>query len=151
MMTFSRSMLVGAEFVDDAKVRFHGILEDHIYAMEVQMDVRISDGVIEAIQGWMKRYTHDICLKAVDVLQEAVGISVREEGWISRVNREVGRKGCRHLAEIVAECGRCLDPARMARAVGEANKADPAVDPFQAAHSWVESHPEVQGSCMARP
>jgi hypothetical protein len=150
MMTFSRSLLVGAEFLDDTMIRFRGILEDHIYAMEVQMDVRISDGVIEAIQGRMKRFTHDICLKATDALQEAVGMSLREEGWVARVNREVGRKGCRHLAEITVECGRCLDPALLTRAVMQAVKADPSADMSEAARCWVESHPEVQGSCMAR-
>jgi hypothetical protein len=150
MMFFSRSMLVGAEFLDETKVRFHGILEDHIYAMEIQMDVAVPEGVIESIQGWMKRCTHDVCHKAVDYLQEAVGVSLREEGWISKVNREVGRRGCRHFAEILVECGRCLDAALMSRALNEAMKADPNVDTVQIARSWVESHPEVRGSCMAR-
>ena len=132
-------------------LRLHGILEDHIYAMEIQMDIRIPDGVIMAIRGWMKRYTTPVCPKAVDVLQRAVGMSLREEGWISRVQREIGRPGCQHFAEILVECGRCLDVARMAQGVGETLKNDPRLSSLQIARSWVDGHPEVQGSCLARP
>jgi len=151
MITFSRSLLVGAEFVDGTNLRLHGILEDHIYAMEIQMDIRIPDGIILAIQGWMKRYTTPVCPKAVDILQGAVGMSLREEGWISRVQREIGRPGCQHFAEIIVECGRCLDAARMAHAVGETVRTEPFLSPFQIARSWVENHPEAHGSCLARP
>jgi len=151
MITFSRSMLVGGEFLDETTLRLHGILEDQIYAMEIEIDVRIPDGVVLAVQGWMKRYTTPVCPKAVDVLQKVVGMSLREEGWVSKVNREIARKGCQHLAEILIECGRCIDSARMAQAVGEAFKAQPAVSLVQFTRSWVEDHPEVRGSCMARP
>jgi hypothetical protein len=151
MITFSRSLLVGGEFVNESILRLYGILDDHIYAMEIQMDIRILDGVIMAIRGWMKRYTTPVCPKAVDVLQRAVGMSLREEGWISRVQREIGRPGCQHFAEILVECGRCLDVARMAQGVGEAFKNDPRLSSSQIARSWVDGHPEVQGSCLARP
>ena len=87
-------MLVGGEFLEEKLLRLQGVLEDHIYAMEIQMDILLPDGVISAIRGWMKRYTTPVCPKAVEVLQNAVGMSLREEGWVSRVNREIGRKGC---------------------------------------------------------
>jgi hypothetical protein len=151
MITFSRSLLVGGEFLNESLLRLHGILEDHIYAMEIRMDIRIPDGVIMAIRGWMKRYTTPVCPKAVDVLQGAVGMSLREEGWISKVQREIGRPGCQHFAEILVECGRCLDVARMARDVGETLKNEPRLSSSLIARSWVEGHPEVQGSCLARP
>ena len=151
MITFSRSLLVGGEFVNESILRLYGILDDHIYAMEIQMDIRILDGVIMAIRGWMKRYTTPVCQKAVDALQRAVGMSLREEGWISKVQREIGRPGCQHFAEILVECGRCLDLARMAQDVGETLKNDPLLSSLSIARSWVDGHPEVQGSCLARP
>jgi hypothetical protein len=151
MITFSRSLLVGGEFLNESILRLHGILEDHIYAMEIQMEIRIPEGVIMAIQGWMKRYTTPVCPKAVDVLQRAVGMSLREDGWISRVQREIGRSGCQHFAEILVECGRCLDAARMAQVVGQTLNNQPDLPLSQIARSWVEGHPEVQGSCLAHP
>ena len=151
MITFSRSLLVGGEFLNESLLRLHGILEDYIYAMEIQMDIRIPDGIILAIQGWMKRYTTPVCPKAVGFLQRAVGMSLREEGWISKVQREIGRPGCQHFAEILVECGRCLDSARIAKAMGETLKNEPHPSSSQIARSWVGGHPEVQGSCLARP
>jgi hypothetical protein len=150
MITFSRTMLVGAEFLDETAVRFHGILEDHIYAMEIQMDVSIPDGVVTAIDGEMKRYTNPVCPKAVDVLQQAVGVSLREEGWASRIYREIGRKGCQHFAEILIECGRCLDQARMAHDLTPIIATNPAASTRELAKAWLREHPEAKGSCMAR-
>ena len=150
MITFSRSSLVGAEFPDENTVRFHGVQEDHIYDMEILFDVRISDGEILSIKGWMKRYTTPICPKAVDVLQTAVGMSLREDGWDSRIMREIGRKGCEHFAEILIECGRCLDQACMSRDMYGPVMQDPAMDQYELTGSWVKEHPVLKGTCMAR-
>ncbi|MBW1710374.1 MAG: DUF2889 domain-containing protein [Deltaproteobacteria bacterium] len=150
MITFSRSSLVGAEFPDDETVRFHGVQEDHIYDMEIEVDVRIPDGEILRIKGWMKRYTTPVCPKAVDVLQTAVGMSIREDGWDSRIMREIGRKGCEHFAEILIECGRSFDQARMARDLYGPVMQDPTMDQNAFTANWVNEHPEIQGTCMAR-
>ena len=115
MISFQRSQIIGAEFLDNDIIRFNGIQEDHIYGMEISMEVRITDGAILKIEGNMKRYTNFVCPQAIPVLQMAVGLSVREEGWDKKVMREIGRKGCEHFAEIIIECGRCLDPAVMSK------------------------------------
>jgi len=151
MVSFSRTMVVTGEFVKEDLLRLRGILEDHIYAMEIRMEVRVPDGVIAAIQGSMKRYTTPVCPRAVDYLQNAVGLSLRDPGWASKINREVGKKGCQHFAEILLECGRCFDPARMSHDLGETLQANPSLSPDEVSRSWVRSHPEAQGSCLARP
>jgi hypothetical protein len=119
--------------------------------MELQVEVGLGDGRIMKIEGEMKRYTTPFCPKAAGFLQKAVGISLREENWISKVNREVGQKGCQHFAEILIECGRCLDSALMARAIAEARQENPSVSTREVARSWVRKHPETQGACLARP
>jgi hypothetical protein len=146
MITFNRSQLIGAEFPDDEIIRMNGIQEDHIYGMEISMDVRIADGQILAIRGSMKRYTNPVCPTAVPVLQSAVGISLREEGWDSRVMREIGRMGCEHFAEIIIECGRCLDQARMSRDLHEALTTDPDLNQQQFVEAWAERHPEIRSA-----
>jgi hypothetical protein len=50
VITFSRTLLVGGEFLDENTLRFHGILEDHIYAMELQVEVGIGDARIPESQ-----------------------------------------------------------------------------------------------------
>ena len=128
MIGFQRNQLVGAEFIDEDTIRFNGIQEDHIYGMEISMDVRISDGNILRIDGNMKRYTNFVCPQAIPVLQTAVGLSLRESGWDKQVMREIGRKGCEHFAEIVIECGRCLEQAVLSKNLYLAAKENPALD-----------------------
>ena len=142
MITFSRSQLIEAEFPDDQTIRFNGVQQDHIYSMEIKMDVRLSDGQIMAIEGLMKRYTNFVCPQAIPVLQSAVGISLREEGWDRRVMKEIGRLGCEHFAEIIIECGRCFDQAQLTAAMWDAQTEDPALDQEQFMQSWIEDHPE---------
>jgi len=144
MITFNRSQVIGAEFPDDKTIRFNGTQEDHIYAMEINMDVRIADAEIIAINGVIKRYTNFMCPEAVPVLQTAVGISLREDGWDRRVMREIGRKGCEHFAEIVIECGRCLDQALMSKDLSVALEKDPNLDQEQFIQTWIEEHPDIQ-------
>ena len=128
MITFNRSQIIGADFPDKETIRFNGIQEDHIYSMEINMEVRIADGEILGIEGNMKRYTNFVCPEAVPVLQDAIGMSLREEGWERQIMKEIGRKGCEHFAEIIIECGRCLDQARMANAMWEALEKDPSLN-----------------------
>ena len=142
MITFSRSQLIEAEFPDEETIRFNGVQQDHIYSMEIKMDVRLSDGQIMAIEGLMKRYTNFVCPQAIPVLQSAVGISLREEGWDRRVMKEIGRLGCEHFAEIIIECGRCFDQAQLTAAMWDAQTEDPALDQEQFMQSWIEDHPE---------
>lgn len=149
MITLSRSQVVGAEILSEDRVRFTAIQEDHIYGMEVEMDVQGSTGEILTIKGLMKRYTTPICPQAVDVLQEAVGMRLRGKTWEYDIMRRIGRKGCQHFAEIMIECGRCLDPVRMSSALEEALKQDAGLDQNAFLQEWLASHPEARHGCLA--
>jgi len=138
MITFNRSQLIEAEFPDEETIRFNGVQQDHIYSMEINMDVRIADGQILAIEGLMKRYTNFVCPQALPVLQSAVGISLQEEGWDHRVMKEIGRLGCEHFAEIIIECGRCFDQAKLTAAMWDAQTKDPGLDQGQFMQTWME-------------
>ena len=142
MITFNRSQVIEAEFPDEDTVRFNGVQQDHIYSMEINMDVRIADGQILAIEGLMKRYTNFVCPQALPVLQSAVGMSLRENGWDRRVMKEIGRQGCEHFAEIIIECGRCFDQAQLAAAMWDAQTEDPGLDQEQFMQTWIDEHSE---------
>jgi hypothetical protein len=144
MITLNRSHVISAEFLDAQTIRFNGIQDDHIYSMEITMEVRIYDGEILAIEGKMKRYTNSFCPQAEPVLQTAVGMFLREEGWERRVMKEIGRKGCEHFAEIIIECGHCLDQARLSAAMWESLQNDPGLDQEQFIQTWIDEHPEIQ-------
>jgi hypothetical protein len=137
MITFNRSQIIGAEFPDEETVRFNGHQVDHIYSMEINMDVRLSDGEILAIEGLMKKYTTFVCPEAMPVLQTAVGMSLREEGWDRRIMKEIGRRGCEHFAEIIIDCGHSFDQARLSKAMWQALEADPGLDQTEFMEKWL--------------
>jgi hypothetical protein len=140
MITFNRSQVVGAEFPDESTVRFNGIQVDHIYSMEINMDVRITDREILTIEGFMKRYTNEVCPMAVPVLKNAVGMSLKEEGWERVIMKEIGRQGCEHFAEIIIECGRSLDQALLSKAMWQALENDPGLDQVAFMERWLAEH-----------
>jgi hypothetical protein len=137
MITFNRSQVIGAEFPDEEIVRFNGLQVDHIYSMEINMDVRISDGEILAIEGLMKRYTNFVCPKAIPVLQNTVGMSLQEDGWERRIMKEIGRRGCEHFAEIIIECGHSFDQARLSKALWQALEKNPDLDQSEFMENWL--------------
>ena len=137
MITFNRSQLIEAALLDDKTIRFNGIQQDHIYSMEINMDVNITDGKILAIEGIMKRYTNFVCPQAVAVLQTAIGMSLREDDCERRIMKEIGRKGCEHFAEIIIECGRCLDQAGMTKAMWQKLETDPGIDQLEFMEKWL--------------
>ena len=104
MLSFSRSMLLGIENVNDARVLLHGILEDNLYAMEIDLEVARPGYEIVGISGRMKRFTTSECPRATEVLKRAVGMKLDDPGIASRINQEIGRQGCRHYAELILEC-----------------------------------------------
>ena len=137
MITFNRSQVVGAEFPDEETIRFNGIQVDHIYCMEINMDVRISDGEILAIEGFMKRYTNFVCPQAGSVLQNAVGMSLKQDGWDRNIMKEIGRKGCEHFAEIIIECGRSFEQARLSKALWGRLQTEPQLDQLAFMDNWL--------------
>ena len=137
MITFNRSQIISAEFPNEETILFNGILEDHIYSMEINMDVLVADGKILKVEGMMKRYSNFVCPQAVAVLQTAVGMSLRDDGWEHRIMKEIGRKGCEHFAAIIIECGRCLDQARLANDMWQRLETDPGLDQVEFMEKWL--------------
>jgi hypothetical protein len=90
-----------------------------------------------AIEGKMKRYTNFVCPQAVPVLQIAAGLSLREDGWERRIMKEIGRKGCEHFAEIIIDCGRSFDQARLSKAMWQALETDPGLDQLEFMEKWL--------------
>ena len=140
MITFNRSQIIEAEFPDEKIVRFKGHQIDHIYSMEISMDVSLADGKIQASEGLMKNYTTFVCPQALPVLQTAVGMSLREEGWDRRIMKEIGRQGCEHFAEIIIDCGHSFDQARLSKALWQALETDPGLNQAEFMENWLTEH-----------
>ena len=121
MLTFSRHKLVSIYRKEEDILLVRGILEDDIYAMEVDVSITLPDLEIVSILGKWTRMENSECPRAVPFLQEAVGSHLLEEGFRQRIQKTVGRKSCRHFANILLECcDAAVDAAEVIR--GEAEK-----------------------------
>jgi predicted metal-dependent phosphoesterase TrpH len=114
MLKFARNKVVTVSRKDRDILSVHGILEDDIYGLEVDLCVGVRDLQILSITGKWNRRTTPECPLAIPYLQEARGFPIDGE-IANRVNKIVGRKGCRHFANILIEC--CYAAEEAARVV----------------------------------
>ncbi len=104
MLGFLRSKRVAVWFEGPSAVAAHGILDDDIYGLEVRMVIDRSSGEIRSVEGWWKRWTTPECPRAADRLEGALGLRVHEEEISRKLQKRVGRRACRHFANILIEC-----------------------------------------------
>ncbi|MFC1858070.1 PHP-associated domain-containing protein [Thermodesulfobacteriota bacterium] len=113
MLKFSRNKLIGIEQCDEDTLAIHGILDDDVYSVELDLRIRISDLKLLSIDGKFNRCTTPDCPRADQVLQEAVGFQI-EKGVSDKIHKIIGRKGCRHYANLLIEC---FDSAKQATSI----------------------------------
>ncbi len=78
-------------------------MEDDIYGMEVDLDLGLPDLEIRAISGRWNRMENAECFRAIPFLQEAVGLRI-DQDFTQKLQKGVGRKACRHFADLIIEC-----------------------------------------------
>ena len=122
MLTYMRNKLVSVEIPAENTFVAYGFLDDHIYSVETTFQVNGTDMTIEWLKGHWNRYTTPDCPRAIDPLQEAVGLCLTDEGFTQMVHRIVGRKACRHFANLILECS---DAIRKAKEMAEKGTPTP--------------------------
>ena len=103
MLKYSRNKLISVVREDYGMLSVHGILDDDIYSLELDLVIRIADLQIIAINGKWNRWTTSECYRAEKILQEAVGFCI-EDGFTDKIHKIIGRKACRHFANLLVEC-----------------------------------------------
>lgn len=104
MLKFQRNKIVGVERIDDGTLLAHGMLDDDIYSIQLDVTISLADMRITAIKGWWNRWTTPECPRATGFLDLAVGLHLEEEGFSQKVHKIIGRKACRHFANLLMEC-----------------------------------------------
>lgn len=148
MLGFSRTKWVGIERPEEDIFLAHGILEDHIYGMEIDVRVKAPEFEITSIEGKMRRVTTPECPKAVPVLQNAVGIRLDAPDLTSMVNRKVGREGCRHFANLLLECCDAIIRCAVCEKWPQAGEKD-AQGREEYIKERLQEMPFLKNSCMA--
>jgi predicted metal-dependent phosphoesterase TrpH len=82
----------------------HGVLDDDIYSLEIDVTIQISELKILSLKGKWHRYTTPDCPRAIPLLQAVIGFRIDDEGFNQAVHKTVGRKACRHYANLLIEC-----------------------------------------------
>jgi len=127
MLKFARNKLVNVTCKDQDSFSVHGVLDDDIYSLELDVVIRISDLEILDIAGRWHRWTTPECPRATGFLSGAVGLRIGEEGFGPKVHRLVGRKACRHYANLLLECCHSAKEAAGILAWDRAKTTDPNV------------------------
>jgi predicted metal-dependent phosphoesterase TrpH len=104
MLKFSRNKLVGIARKDPDTLLIHGVLDDDLYGLEMEISVRLSDLKLLSVLGKWNRWTTPECPKALSFLSQAVGFCIEEEGLEKKIQKTIGRKACRHFATLLIEC-----------------------------------------------
>ncbi len=104
MLKYERNKLISIARKDQDTLGIHGILDDDIYSLEMNVSISISDLQIVAIDGKWNRWTTPECPRSTGFLEEAVGFRIEDEGFSQKVRKVIGRKSCRHYANLLLEC-----------------------------------------------
>lgn len=102
MLRFIRNKLVSV-YRDGDALSVHGVMEDDIYGLEVDLVLSLSGMEILSIGGKWNRMENSECPRALSFLQEAVGFRMNGD-FTQKVQKIVGRKSCRHFADLILEC-----------------------------------------------
>ncbi len=142
MLKFSRNKLVSVEQKDQNTLIAHGILDDDIYSINLDVSFGIPDLKIISVQGKWKRWTTPECPRAIQFLQESIGLSVREPDFGQKIFKLIGRKACRHFANLLLECSHSAKEALTIVKWHEAKKENPQL----ALETYIENLPEKSTS-----
>ena len=104
MLEFMRNKVVNVARLDEETLSVHGILDDSIYSLEINFKVNISDLICFAVEGRWLRWTTPECPRALTFLDEVEGFCLKV-GIDEKIHKTMGRRACRHFANLFIECG----------------------------------------------
>jgi hypothetical protein len=148
MLKFTRTKYVGIERPEKNKVVAHGMLDDYIYSMQLDVEFSLPEYEITKIEGNMTRYTTPECPKADEILNDCIGMRI-EPGIDDRIKKEIGRAGCRHYATLLVECCNSVIAASIGFAKEDLEDEGLPTDDDAVRTRLLEMLPHLKGSCMA--
>jgi hypothetical protein len=140
MLVFARNKIVNIEYKDGKGFIVRAIFDDSAHNME--MVVEIENLVIKSIEGDMKRVPYNYCKKALLRLKEAIGYRI-EPGLTLKVDENIGRRGCPHLANLLLECCHALIEGGIAKYIDLRD-----IDIKRAERLWLQDIPLIKGGCV---
>jgi len=104
MLKFMRNKVVGIERKDEDTLQAYGVLEDDIYAVELEVSIGLSDMVNPIHPRKIQALDDSECPKAIRSFTGGRVLRSRRGFFQQKVQKKIGRKGCRHFANLLVEC-----------------------------------------------
>jgi predicted metal-dependent phosphoesterase TrpH len=125
MLKFSRNKMTNVVIKDADTLAVHGVLDDDIYSLEIDVTIQLSEFKILSLNGKWHRYTTPDCPRAIPLLQDVIGFRIDDEAFNQAVHKIIGRKACRHYANLLIECCDSAKEAALIHKWKVARKRDP--------------------------
>ncbi|MFH1157054.1 MAG: PHP domain-containing protein [Pseudomonadota bacterium] len=145
MLEFMRNKLVSVAQKDASTLVVHAVLDDTIYSLELELEVRYPDLILLAITGRWKRWTTPVCPRSLDFLDQARGFCLGP-GIDDQIHKTIGRTSCRHFANLLIDCCYALQEAARFIQWQAASKADPNLDMATFMRTGIRAGLEPSGS-----
>ncbi len=145
MFEFTRSKSIGVEKREEGMFLVHGFLDDNVYTIELDLEVKTPEYTISSARGYMKRYTTPECPKAPSILDDTVGLEIGGADFETKIKKLVGRGGCRHLADLFIECCNAVSPAALQVEWKNASSGGISKDDF--IRNMLKNEPKIRDRC----
>ena len=145
MFEFTRSKSIGVEKREEGIYLVHGFLDDNVYTIELDIEVKTPEFTIVSAKGHMKRYTTPECPKAPSILDDTVGLEIGSSDFDMKIKKLVGRGGCRHLADLFIECCNAVFPASLQVHWKDARSNEISKDDF--IKGLMSNEPKIRDRC----
>lgn len=142
MLAYSRNKSVGVQKQGENGRVVSGVLEDELYAMQCEISVDWPSRTVKSVQTRMKRFTTERCPLASDIFAEAEGWKIDGE-LDGKVKKELGRRGCRHMAILMIDCFHALVRGELGRELREAIAKDASLDRKAFVEDFIQRNPEL--------
>ncbi|MGD9080032.1 MAG: PHP domain-containing protein [Desulfobacterales bacterium] len=125
MLKYARNKVTNVVIKDANTLVVHGVLDDDIYSLEIDVTIQLSKFKILSLNGKWHRYTTPDCPRAIPMLQDVIGFRIDDEGFKQAVHKIIGRKACRHYANLLIECCDSAKEAALIHKWKDARKRHP--------------------------
>ena len=141
MLKFMRNKVVDVQLRPNDALVVHGVLDDDVYSVELNLVIGLHDFVIQSLEGDWHRWTTPECPRALMFIHEAVGLRILDQDFSQTVHKVIGRKACRHFANLLLECAYSAREAALLASWDKAKSENPGLDPKEFFNRKIESIP----------
>jgi hypothetical protein len=143
MIEFARSKTVGVQAQGDDQWTAHGRLDDALYTIDLDVNVRRPDLVVTKAEARLVRYTTYRCPLAEPFAPKAVGQALGS-GLERFIKDEIGKLGCRHMAQLFMDMVQAVARTEFARFHQAQTKENPERTPVETRAAFFEQYPDLK-------